>query len=350
MRRLTENPRILYAAAAAALVFVTWIDYATGYELGFFVFYFIPVALAAWYGSRRAGLAFALAAGVCWYLSDRLSHTPYSHALYIYWETLMRLVSYVLVALTLSQVRNTLRRQQDLLRVVSHDLRSPLAALTGQAQLLFARAEPGSWAAMRADAILRGAGRIASMIDDLVDATRLDSRRLRLDLQVIELEPFLGELLRRMSTALDCERVDLQVGGERLAVRADPARLERIVVNLLSNALRYSPAPARVQLEVEPAGARVVLAIVDHGPGIADEDRPHLFEQYYRGRASAGTEGLGLGLHSTQLLVKAHGGRIRAEASRGGGATFLVELPAAEPPPLEPGESGPRARMAGQRR
>lgn len=302
--------------------------------------------MAAWWGSRRAGVVLALACGACWYVSDRLSGTPYSRTLYIYWETLMRLVSYLLVGLSLSQVRSTLRRQQDLLRIVSHDLRSPLTAITGQAQLLAARAEPGSWVAVRAESILRVSHRMATMIDDLVDAARHQSRRLQLDLQHVELAPFLNELLRRMSAALPCERVDLQVRGEGLAVQADPARLERIVVNLLSNALRYSPGPSRVQLQVEPAGGRVILAVVDHGPGIAEDDRPHLFEQYFRGHASAGSEGLGLGLHSAQLLVLAHGGRIRAEGTRGGGATFLVELPADQPPPPHTGEPGVQPRIA----
>ena len=325
-----RNRKLLVAAAAIALLaLITWLDVVTGYELALFVFYYLPVAMAAWWLSRRAGVVFAFAAGGCWLLADRLSSTPYSHSVYLYWETTMHLASYLLVGLALSQVRIVLGRQQDLLRVVSHDLRSPLAALIGQAQLLAARAEAGSPAAERIEAILRVGRRISSMIDDLVDAARFESSRLVLDLRAVELEPFLGELLRRMSTALPRERVELRLPPGPVAVLANPARLERIVVNLLSNALRYSPAP--VQVEVRLAGARVVLAVIDHGPGIAAEDRRHLFERYYRGSASKDTPGVGLGLHSTHLLVQAHGGRIRVEESRGGGATFLVELPAANP-------------------
>lgn len=349
MRKSTRNHLALYAAAAAALAAITWLDTATGYELGLFVFYFLPVSLAAWWGSRRAGLVFALAAGGCWYLADRLSYTPYSSSAYLYWETLMRLVSYALIALTLSKIRTVLRRQQDLLRVVSHDLRSPLSALTGQAQLLAARAEPGSWVAGRAEAIQRAARHMASMIEDLVDGARFESGRLRLDLRPVELEPFLRELVLRMSPDVPRERIELPAPAERVAVRADPARLERIVVNLLANALRYAPGPGPVRLEVRPAGVRVVLAVIDHGPGIAAEDRAHLFERYYRGQASKGTDGVGIGLHSTQLLVRAHGGRIRVEESSGGGATFLVELPAAELPGPEPDRAAGPQRLAAPR-
>jgi signal transduction histidine kinase len=341
-----RNSKLLAAGAAlASLAAITWADVATGYELGLFVFYFLPVAMAAWWLSRRAGIAFAVAAGGCWLLADRLSSTPYSHSVYLYWETAMHLVSYLVVALALSQIRTVVQRQQDLLRVVSHDLRSPLTALIGQAQLLEANAAPGSPVAGRTEAILRVGRRMASMIEDLVDAARFESRRLVLDVREVEVTPFLGELLRRMSTVLPRERVELRLPPEPAAVRADPARLERIVVNLLSNALRYSPGP--VQVEVRPAGARVVLAVIDHGPGIAAADRRHLFERYYRGSASRGTSGVGLGLYSTQLLVRAHGGRIRVEESRGGGATFLVELPAPDPPP-DRGADAARRRAAGR--
>jgi len=332
--------RWVYAGAVAILAVITWVDWASGYELELFVLYFLPIALAAWYGSRRGGLVLAAASGACWYLSDRLSHHPYSHPLLIYWDTLVRLISYAVIAWALSRIRAQAEHQRDLLRAVSHDLRAPLTVVLGQAQLLGAKQEPGSWGALRAESILRAAQRMNSMIDDLLDAARNRARRLKLDLRPVELRPFLEELLARMSASLDCARVDLELPvHERLAVRADPARLERIVVNLLSNALRYAPAPSRVQVRVSRAGARAVLSVIDHGPGVSPGDQAHLFERFYRGSAAADTEGLGLGLHGTRILVEAHGGRIRVEDTPGGGASFRIELPAMELPAGQPAGS-----------
>jgi hypothetical protein len=109
---LRARPRLVLAVTAALLAFTTWLDYVTGYELGFFIFYFVPVSSAAWLVGRRAGVGLALASGVCWFLSDRMAHHPYSNALFIYWETAMRLASYLTTALTLARIRaDTVARQ-----------------------------------------------------------------------------------------------------------------------------------------------------------------------------------------------------------------------------------------------
>jgi NtrC-family two-component system sensor histidine kinase KinB len=332
--RRMESPKVtpgpVYAASAVLLAVITWTDYVTGYELGLFVLYFIPVALTAWWGSRRAGLAFAIAAALCWYASDRLARHPYPQAFLIYWETFMRFVSYLTTALTLSRIREGMRRQEDLLRVVSHDLRAPLTALSGQAQILRSRAGSDPWIAARGDAIIRAANRMDSMIADLVDGARQADGQLRLDLQPIELQGYLAELMSRMHEALEGDRVELALATRPpLVVKADPGRLERVFVNLISNALKYSPADSRIKVDAEGRNGQVIVSISDHGSGIAPEDAAHLFERYYRGRAAQEQPGLGLGLYSTRLLVEAHGGRITVENAPDGGATFRFGLPAA---------------------
>jgi signal transduction histidine kinase len=328
---------LLCAGTPVLLAAITFADYATGPEFGFFVFYIAPVALAAWYGSRALGVAYAMAAGACWFLVDRLSHTPYSNALFIYWETFMRLVSFLVTALTLSQIRSDLRKREELLDVISHDLRSPLGALTFQAQVLAKRCAADGFVAPRAEAILRCASRMNGMIEDLVDSARQDSHQLRPSLEPVRVGPYLAELLDRCASLLDPGRVRpvLEPVGA-LVLRADPARLDRIVLNLLQNALKYSPPESEVGLEVHGGSGRVTIRVVDHGPGIPPADLPHIFERFYRGhRTEAG--GLGLGLYSVRLLVEAHGGSVRAEPTPGGGTTFVVTLPADAPEPTPSG-------------
>jgi signal transduction histidine kinase len=321
----------LYVGCTALLGAITWIDYFSGYELGLFVFYFVPVGLAAWYGSRAAGIVFALASAGCWYAADRLALHPYSNALLIYWETFMRLVSYFTTALTLSNIRGHIRQREDLLHLVSHDLRAPLSALVGQARILRRHAEGDAWTADRADAILRAASRMDAMVEDLVDAARFESGGLRLTLEKVDLQAYLGELLGRMENSLEVERVRVTLpGSDRITVQVDPRRLERVLLNLLTNALKYSPEGI-VRLEVERRDGWVALSVIDDGPGIDAEDALHLFTRYYRGRRAPSLDGVGLGLYGSRLLVEAHGGRIAVESAPGEGATFRVELPAVPP-------------------
>ncbi len=349
-RQLVEDPtmttggRRALLAAPALLAVITWADYATGYELGFFVFYFAPVALAAWYGTRTAGLVYALAAGACWHLSDRLSGHPYSNAYLIYWETFIRLASFLTTALTVSKIRADQRNRDDLLHVISHDLRAPLAALVGQAQLLRARADPDGFISRRVDAILRSASRMSTTIEDLLDSARKESRQLHPRAEPVDVAAYLSELLERCAPVLEAGRVRLvREGGGPLFALADPSALERIVLNLVQNALKYSPPDTPVELGVDAADGRVNIRVADRGLGIPAADLPHVFERFYRGHRTAARGGLGIGLYSVRLLVEASGGTVRAIPGRTGGTTFLVSLPAAGEAGA-PGKGAPEAR------
>jgi K+-sensing histidine kinase KdpD len=101
-------------ASIVVLLFLGWLDYVTGYEFGFFIFYFIPVAIAAWYLGRMPALAMAFASAVCWYLADRMTHHPYPRPYFIYWETFARLLSFLTTAMTVSKIRENLHDRQKL--------------------------------------------------------------------------------------------------------------------------------------------------------------------------------------------------------------------------------------------
>lgn len=113
------------------LALIGWLDYITGYEFGFFIFYFIPVAIASWYCGRWAGLEIALGSAVVWYLSDKYTHHPYSHAYFIYWEMFMRLLSFLTTALTLSRIRDMVLNEERLLAELL-STRKELASVVGE--------------------------------------------------------------------------------------------------------------------------------------------------------------------------------------------------------------------------
>ncbi len=105
-----------FFVSAVILALLSSLDFLTGYEFGFFIFYFIPVAIAAWYGGRKEGILMAIMCGIFWYLADRLTHHPYSHPYFIYWETSMRLVSFLTTSLTLSRIRDLVLNEEQLLQ------------------------------------------------------------------------------------------------------------------------------------------------------------------------------------------------------------------------------------------
>ncbi len=145
----------------------------------------------------------------------------------------------------------------------------------------------------------------------------------------VDLAAAIPELLDRLRGGLAVDRVRLAFAPALPRVLADPARLERVLVNLLSNALKYSPPESEVVLGAAPAPEGVAIAVTDRGVGIAPEDQAHIFDRFFRARGARRPEGLGLGLYIARLLVEAHGGTVSAESGLGQGSTFRVVLPAA---------------------
>ncbi len=224
-------------------------------------------------------------------------------------------------------------QRQDILRAISHDLRSPLSAILGQAQLLTRLLEKADLERERAsaDAIATSARRMNAMIQDLVDAARLESGQLRLNLQAVGLSSLVSDLLRRLEPAMETGRIRAEIAEDLPPVHADPDRLERILTNLLSNALKYSPPGTEVTVTAQQRNGEIVTSVLDQGPGIPREDLPRLFQRYGRTTAAeTRREGLGLGLYITRKLVEAHGGRIWVESRVGVGSTFSFSLPAAQ--------------------
>jgi len=244
-----------------------------------------------------------------------------------------QLAGAVAAAADVSALQELQSQLEDLLRAVSHDLRNPLQIILLQSERLLRLAEGGGEEREKerrsAAAAVAASRQMSAMIRDLVDAVRMESGRLRLACQPLDLGAWLPNLLSVAGGAVDPSRVKLELAADLPLCWADPSRLDRVLLNLLANALSHSPAGADVRLRAAASGSEVQITVRDQGSGIAAEDLPHIFERFYRGHSSRSGDGLGLGLFIARLLVDAHGGRIWAESAPGQGSAFTFSLPQA---------------------
>lgn len=230
------------------------------------------------------------------------------------------------------EARESSRARDELLAVVSHDLRNPLSAVLAGAALLESDVVPPERRGALVEAIHGAARRMDRLTRDLLDAARLEDGMLELDREEVALGALILEALAVQGPAAEEAGVALRplVPGELPSVRADRARLLQVLENLLSNALRHTPRGGTVTVSAEAAEAAVAVRVGDTGPGIAPGLRPHLFDRYRQGggdrRGSAG-----LGLPIARGLVRAHGGDLDVSDGDGGGAEFVFTVPVGIP-------------------
>jgi signal transduction histidine kinase len=236
------------------------------------------------------------------------------------------------------QAQQALRARDRFLATVSHDLRTPLTAIKGYAQVLRrAAARVADPVGGRLDEGLAHvestAARMSGMINELLDVARLElGQTLELDLSRVDLTQLVRRAVAAQQVPTERLVVRVEAGAEELVGRWDAPRLERVVENLLSNAEKYSPdggeIVVRLARQEDASGAWAVLAVEDHGIGVPAADLPHIFDRFYRAaNASGRIAGSGLGLAGVRDIVERHGGRVTAESQEGKGSSLAVRLP-----------------------
>src|SRR5262249_34355203 len=221
----------------------------------------------------------------------------------------------------------TERLRSPLLSSLSHDLRTPLAAITGAASSLLWRDEEFDPATRRElkESIYEEAERLARLVENLLDMTRLESGiKARKEWQ--PLEEGVGAALARLERRLRGHAVTTRLPRELPLVPIDDVLIEQVLINLLDNAIKYTDPDREIEVSAAAGEGAVTVAVADRGPGLQPGDEERVFEKFYRGEGQH-VRGAGLGLPICRGLTQAQGGRIGAENRRGGGATFQFTLP-----------------------
>lgn len=231
------------------------------------------------------------------------------------------------------------RLKDDFVATVSHELRTPLNAILGWTELMQKKRDDATLAARGLEIVARNTRLQTQLISDLLDISRIVSGKLRLDMQSVHLASVIEGAIETVEHAADAKGlvIDRQLETGIGPMAGDPARLQQVVWNLLSNALKFTPKGGRVRVILRRIGSQAEIVVEDNGAGIRSDFLPHVFDRFQQADASRARRfgGLGLGLSIVKNLVQFHGGTVRAESEGDGhGARFTIALPLAAPPAL----------------
>jgi PAS domain S-box-containing protein len=234
-----------------------------------------------------------------------------------------------------SQAETASRIKDEFLATLSHELRTPLTAVLGWSKLLKGGTLDEENTQMAIDAIERSAKVQTQIVNDLLDMSRIISGKMRLEVRPIELGPILEAAIETLRPAAEAKGIILRtvVQPPFIQINGDPDRLQQVMWNLLSNAIRFTPRDGCVEVKARRAGLDVEIKVIDAGIGIKKEFLPFVFDRFRQADSSLTRTygGLGLGLAIVRNLVELHGGSVQADSpGEGKGATFAVLLPAAE--------------------
>ena len=249
-------------------------------------------------------------------------------------------VHYIEVAQRVEVRMESERLRNSLLSALSHDLRTPLTSLVGLSESL-ALSRPALSPAQKgmAEALHQQALRMSTLVANLLDMARITSGEIRLNREWQPIDDVIGCALRASEPLLGAHRVATRLAPDLPIVQIDAVLVERVLCNLIENAVKYTAAGAAITIAAEAHGDSMRLTVSDNGPGIPPGREEAIFDKFSRGERESAIPGVGLGLAICRAIVEAHGGSIRAGRAGEGGAAFIIALPLGVPPPLPEAEA-----------
>ena len=214
--------------------------------------------------------------------------------------------------------------------VISHELKTPVALIKGYVGTL--RREDADWdreiVKDSLAVIEEEADRLTNLIENLLDASRLQAGGLSINPADVDLNALAGRIAKRFQTQSSVHKIVVEFPENFPIVNGDETRLEQVLTNLVSNAIKYSPEGGEIRIRGQILPAQVIVCVSDQGPGVAPEDIPHIFDRFYRSSiAKRTTKGAGLGLYLARAVIEAHSGRIWVDTQPGNGARICFSIP-----------------------
>jgi len=329
------RPVAILILGLLVVLIIGYIDYITGYQIGFFLFYIIPIVIATWLGGLYLGIIISFASIITWFLADSLAGITYPNNFIPVWNAAIRLTVFLIITYALWYIRILNRRSKELTEFVINDLHIHLHNISQDLNKLL---ETESQALNSQQKDIVDSYKISTdmmfvLIDSILDISRLENRKIRLTLREINLEELLNNVLRVVSVFAKNRQIKLEkcLNIKLKSFYTDYHLIRRILINLLNNAIKVSPvgSPVSVVLDLED-DRKIKISVIDRGPGIPKNIIDSFFDRFVRIKARESgliLFGNGLSLTFCKLAVEELGGRIWVESEESKGTTVKVVLP-----------------------
>lgn len=311
------------------------VDYATGPEVSFSIFYLIPIVAVTWLVGLVAGIVTSVVAAASYLAAILMEGRDFSHPSIPYWNAVVRLGFFLVVTASLASLRRAMHRHEEMQQFIVHDLRSPLTNVMTGLQIMGDEAEERLDARQRdfVEMCMVSCTRMLTLINSLLDLSLLERGSMPVHPESVRAEQLCETALNQVRLWAGQKGVHLEeIITEGTVVEADPELTVRVLVNLLSNAVRHAPPNSVVTTRVEDQSTGVVtFSVVDEGPGISEEWATRIFDAYVQADTdrSAVREGSGLGLAFSRRAIHAQGGKIWLRSEPNAGTTVIFSLPRA---------------------
>jgi signal transduction histidine kinase len=329
------------AAGVISVLVLGLIDYYTGYELSFAVFYLIPISVVSYRRGIPAGIVIALLSGIAWTLAESL-YPSSSPGIFIF-NSLTRIILFLGMAYVIgitaksinavNEQKRTLERLNEeknkFLGIAAHDLRNPLGVIQLYSDFLL-RTDFDESRRDMVSQIKEQSRYMGRLVEDFLDVAKIESGVVTLYKEDIDYIGFLMERIRTNQMIADNKGMTISLDSTRSVpeINLDRNKITQVVNNLLSNAMMYSPEKSHIQVSVSKRGGYILTSVKDQGPGLSKDDMRSISKPFESGRAhKTGEKRTGLGLVIVNHIIESHGGELSVISRAGKGAEFRFSLP-----------------------
>lgn len=232
-----------------------------------------------------------------------------------------------------TDLKQSIKIRDEFLSIASHELKTPLTTLKLQTQMRARTLKKGKTEVFNEEKLAKifreddvQINRLNRLVDDMLDASRLNAGKIELHLEQMDIFEVINEVLDRLSLHLENQNINVVMNVKSVNGKWDRYRMEQVFTNLLTNAMKYGDGKP-IEIQTEVVNGQLVMTVADHGMGIKPEDQKRIFKQFERAISSSSVSGLGLGLYIVKEILKTHGGKIKVESVFGSGSKFIVTLP-----------------------